>query len=112
MVGAAIRRRVGVAYTRRVRAELPDIAVHIVETEPVRRECRLTRCRPAKHPGRTPAIGARAVSRTIIEVGGDAHTIAFAAHGAAGPAVICQLGSDGRPDMERAVRAGATCVFP
>src|SRR5260370_8683565 len=84
---------------------------HVEKSARVGGNCSGTGFPPAKPPGRAVASTPRAVSRTIIDVGDDAHAIAFAAHGAAGPAVICQLGSDGGPDMERPCRAGATGVF-
>src|SRR5690349_22009160 len=57
-VGAAIRGHVGVGRTPGVQAVFPDVAVHVVKAEPVRRKQSRTRRLVAEYSGRSLVVGA------------------------------------------------------
>src|ERR1700735_173795 len=111
-VGAAVCRGVRIVSARAVETIFPNVAVHVVEAEPVRGECPGRRCCPAELARWALVIGSRAVSPAVIDTGSDAPAIVVAAYGAARSAIVCQFRRDRRSHIEWAGRPGATGVFP
>src|SRR5207244_3876634 len=99
--GAAVPRDVGIVGIPHVEAVLPNIAVHVVETKPVRRECPRRRRLASEDPSGAFTIGARFIPLVAIDVGGDALAIACAAYRTAGSPRVPRLGGDGRPAVTR-----------
>ena len=111
-LATAVEGRIVVGVAGDVEAELPDIAVHVVQAEPVPRERSGAGCRAPENPDGTLAVGTRDVFDAVVVIGGDALAVTVSAHGPACAAIIRQIGGDCRPYMERTGAAGATGIFP
>ena len=111
-VRTAVPGNLAIVHRSRVIAVLPDVPVHLEEPEPVGRVRPYRRRRATEDADRTGGIGTALVRDAVVRRSRDVHTLVRSAHGAAGAAVVRQLGREGWTEMEGGGGERAARVFP